>query len=220
MTKSDKKYGDPTAVLRCLTDNNGRPVEIGNEQDIGEFNDTLLSRVQEGLNFRKLYEEARKLATMEGEDQKMSDVEEKKESKEPLDKLNSSIMVDETTLLTDVEPKDQDMQDEEGVETLFKDDIITTNFKGRIRQMITFKGQDGTEKVKETVIDSFAAILVRVVGFKDLYEAWEQQYQSTIEDFRENDTILSTGGNLVPGSSETQAVQTEWIEQVPKVLCL
>jgi len=174
MTKSDKKYGDPTNVLKCLTDNNGRPVEIGNEQDIGEFNDTLLSRVQEGLNFRKLYEEARKLANAEGEDQKMTDVEEKKESKEPVDKLNSSIMADETSALKDTELKDQEMKDEEVQEApIFKDDIITTNFKGRIRQMITFKGQDGAEKVKETVIDSFAAILVRVVGFKDLYEAWE-----------------------------------------------
>lgn len=31
MTKSDKKYGDPTKVLQRVTDNTGRPVEIGNE---------------------------------------------------------------------------------------------------------------------------------------------------------------------------------------------
>ena len=52
MTKSDKKYGDPTKVLQRVTDNTGRPLEIGNEQDIGEFNDTLLSRVQDGLNYK------------------------------------------------------------------------------------------------------------------------------------------------------------------------
>jgi len=45
MTKSDKKYADPTKVLSSLTDNSGKPIEIGNEQDIGEFNDTFLSRV-------------------------------------------------------------------------------------------------------------------------------------------------------------------------------
>lgn len=55
MAKSDKKYADPTGVLRSLTDDNGNPVEIGPERDIGEFNDTLLSRVQEGLNYKKLY---------------------------------------------------------------------------------------------------------------------------------------------------------------------
>jgi hypothetical protein len=45
MAKSDKKYADPTGVLRSLTNDNGNPVEIGPERDIGEFNDTLLSRV-------------------------------------------------------------------------------------------------------------------------------------------------------------------------------
>jgi|DEB0MinimDraft_12_1074336.scaffolds.fasta_scaffold44314_3 hypothetical protein len=45
MTKSDKKYADPTKVLSSLTDNYGKPLEIGNEQDIGEFNDIFLSRI-------------------------------------------------------------------------------------------------------------------------------------------------------------------------------
>jgi hypothetical protein len=31
MTKSDKKYGDPTNVLNAITDNYGKPVEIGGE---------------------------------------------------------------------------------------------------------------------------------------------------------------------------------------------
>jgi hypothetical protein len=57
-------------------------------------------------------------------------------------------------------------------------DIITKVFKGRIRQIMKYKGQDGIEKVKETLIDSFAAIMVRVIGFKELYEAWENQYTS------------------------------------------
>jgi ubiquitin carboxyl-terminal hydrolase 25/28 len=57
MTKSYKKYADPTRVLRSLTDDFGKPVEIGEEKDIGEFNDTFLGRVQEGLNYKQLYEE-------------------------------------------------------------------------------------------------------------------------------------------------------------------
>jgi hypothetical protein len=57
MTKSYKKYADPTHVLRSLTDDLGKPVEIGEEKDIGEFNDTFLSRVQEGLNYKQLYKE-------------------------------------------------------------------------------------------------------------------------------------------------------------------
>lgn len=56
MATSDKKYADPTGVLKSVTDDFGRPVEIGSEQDIGEFNSTLLSRLQEGLNYKKIYE--------------------------------------------------------------------------------------------------------------------------------------------------------------------
>ena len=52
MTKSSKKYADPTLVLKSLTDEYGKEVEIGEEKDIGEFNDTFLSRVQEGLNYK------------------------------------------------------------------------------------------------------------------------------------------------------------------------
>lgn len=88
-------------------------------------------------------------------------------------------------------------------------DVITNVFKGRIRQIMKFKGSDGVEKVKENLIDSFAAIMVRVIGYKELYEAWENQYTSQIDDFKESDQI-----------SSTQAVQTEWLELVPKVLCL
>lgn len=45
MAISDKKYADPTEVLKSLTDNNGKVIGIGDEQDIGEFNDTFLSRI-------------------------------------------------------------------------------------------------------------------------------------------------------------------------------
>jgi ubiquitin carboxyl-terminal hydrolase 25/28 len=57
MTKGYKKYADPTQVLRSLTDDQGKAVEIGEEKDIGEFSDAFLSRVQEGLNYKKLYQD-------------------------------------------------------------------------------------------------------------------------------------------------------------------
>lgn len=50
MARSDKKYADPTAVLKSIVDNFGNPIEIGDQKDIGEFNATLLSRIQEGLH--------------------------------------------------------------------------------------------------------------------------------------------------------------------------
>ena len=56
MCVGDKKYADPTQVLKFITNDSGQNIDLGDQKDIGEFNDSFLSRVQEGLNFRKLYE--------------------------------------------------------------------------------------------------------------------------------------------------------------------
>ena len=47
---SDKKYTDPSAVLHAIVDDYGNPIQIGEQKDIGEFNNTFLARIQEGLN--------------------------------------------------------------------------------------------------------------------------------------------------------------------------
>ena len=85
MTKSDKKYGDPNKVLQRVTDNTGRQLEIGNEQDIGEFNDTLLSRVQDGLNYKQLYDAAlqRVKAELAAKSEEKPDEEMEAEDKKP-----------------------------------------------------------------------------------------------------------------------------------------
>jgi len=44
-----------------------------------------------------------------------------------------------------------------------------------------------------------------------MYEAWEQQYESTIEDFKEKG---------LDNEVTIKAKQKEWLEQAPKVLCL
>ena len=44
-----------------------------------------------------------------------------------------------------------------------------------------FEGNGG--KLKQKVVESFGATMVRVVGFKELYEAWENQCRSQIDDF-------------------------------------
>lgn len=66
------------------------------------------------------------------------------------------------------EVPDTDMKEEIKLKEWAKDPISDI-FKGRVKQIITFQGSDGHPKQKEKVIDSFAAILVRVVGFKEIY---------------------------------------------------
>ena len=62
LTRSDKKYADPTDVLKAITDDYGKPVQIGEEKDIGEFNSTFLARISEGLNYSRIMQEDLKAA--------------------------------------------------------------------------------------------------------------------------------------------------------------
>ena len=41
------------------------------------------------------------------------------------------------------------------------------------------------------MVDSFAAIMVNVVGFKNVINAWEDQLTNVIEDFKEDLSITS-----------------------------
>lgn len=174
MTKSNKKYGDPTSVFNAVTDNHGRPVEIGNEQDIGEFNETFLSRVQEGLNYKKMYEEAVQRLKDHQEACKNQDNDDQSSKALNLEKMDSSIIEEHNVEMQNEESKLQIGDVEMKMEGLNDyNDFISESFKGKIKQVITYTTADGTEKTKESVNEFFAAILVRVIGFKELYEAWE-----------------------------------------------
>jgi ubiquitin carboxyl-terminal hydrolase 25/28 len=49
MIGSDKKYVDPTEVVKSISDDFGNLLPIGDQKDVGEFNNYFLSRVDEGL---------------------------------------------------------------------------------------------------------------------------------------------------------------------------
>lgn len=49
MIASDKKYIDPSEVLKSICDDFGNTLPIGDQKDVGEFNLYFLSRIEEGL---------------------------------------------------------------------------------------------------------------------------------------------------------------------------
>jgi len=49
MTKSEKKYTDPTRVIRNIVDDFGNQMKIGDQQDISEVSEVFMSRVHEGV---------------------------------------------------------------------------------------------------------------------------------------------------------------------------
>lgn len=52
MILANRKYVDPTSVLKALTDDYGNLVHVGEQQDLGEFNMNLMERIEEGLGER------------------------------------------------------------------------------------------------------------------------------------------------------------------------
>ena len=53
MLLSNVKYQDPTEVLEAIVDDNGEPIFIYEQKDIGEFFLNLLDRMQDGLGENK-----------------------------------------------------------------------------------------------------------------------------------------------------------------------
>ena len=53
MAMGNKKYVDPSGVLNSIVDDFGQRVQIGEEKDIREFNDVLLSRISDAIKAKK-----------------------------------------------------------------------------------------------------------------------------------------------------------------------
>ena len=49
MILANRRYVDPTQVLKSLVDDFGNPILVGEQKDIGEFNMNLIERLEEGL---------------------------------------------------------------------------------------------------------------------------------------------------------------------------
>lgn len=57
MAVGKKKYLDPSGVLQSVLDDQGDQVAIGEEKDISEYNQVLLTRIQDAFKWSKEQEE-------------------------------------------------------------------------------------------------------------------------------------------------------------------
>ena len=58
-----------------------------------------------------------------------------------------------------------------------------------MQTFLSYKDKNNEEKFTE-VRDVFAEVMMSVLGTKDLYEAWENSYQATIDDYRTTEVIF------------------------------
>ena len=96
------------------------------------------------------------------------------------------------------------------VSEVLDNDIVTQYFRGQTRSIITYQDEEKKTCSHEKIEQSFAAIMVGVIGFKDLYSAWENQIISTIPDYKAEDD----------SDYKVEAEQSEYLEVAPKVICL
>ena len=82
MAVSNKKYLDPSGVLKAIVNSQGEQMTIGEEKDIREFNDVLLSRIKDAFEHKVKQEEERK-AKAENQESKPEMTQVPEESQRP-----------------------------------------------------------------------------------------------------------------------------------------
>lgn len=61
-------------------------------------------------------------------------------------------------------------------------DMIQNMFFGKLKTRLSYKDSKGETNTKE-LSDIFSDVLLNVTVIKDVYEAWEQDYQDVVEEF-------------------------------------
>jgi len=166
MIMSNRKYTEPSIVLRALVDDFGQPILFGDQKDIGEFNLNFLERIEEGLGERKM-------AKLEIEDLKAQD-----EKLFANGGLTKGMEVRKSSII-------DDGMDTPQPESSLGDDAINTIqklFFGRIVNILKVDNAKRT-KIFSKKIEKMGPIMLDVNNYGSLYDAWNSQGLEDIEDF-------------------------------------
>lgn len=215
MSLSDKKYTDPSAVLHSIVDDFGNPIQIGEQKDIGEFNNNFLARIQEGLNaealLAKLRDDSDRIKKL-SQSSSVSKSEEHKQgddvemlNQSALDSVHSKeedVSMIDTTLqvkrvasnmpqLAHTKSQAQRIEEEGGV--------IAETFFGKLKSFIQYRLTGEQEEKFVEVQDSFVEVMLSALNTKNMYEAWDSSVQCQIEDYQTPEVILNASLNIIIG---------------------
>lgn len=82
--------------------------------------------------------------------------------------------------------------------------MIVDTFFGQLNSTISYLDKSGQQQIQE-VKETFAEVMMNVIGTKDLYEAWENLYHDSVDDYKTSE------------GETTRAEKTDWIVRVPEV---
>lgn len=142
MSVSNKKYLDPSGVLQSIVDDQGQPMTIGDEKDIREFNDVLLSRIRNAFDSKKKEAEEMKQAVVQQPAASTTSVE----NDVPTQPENIPPLVSQSSFMEKIEPeeekKDVPLESINSNEADKVDEIDQT-FIGKVKQLIEFQDKNG-----------------------------------------------------------------------------
>lgn len=118
MTKSEKKYADPSIMIRNIVDDFGNQMKIGDQQDISEVSEGFMTRIHEG--FMAILE------PFSSENEQSPFEEELKESESNQEQENESVDSDKQSLIEKVENFSKNNKSEGFIKDMFYGKQIET----------------------------------------------------------------------------------------------
>ena len=174
MINSNRKYVEPTAVIKALVDDYGSPMSFGDQKDIGEFNTTFLAQIDEALSGQKLEGPA---ASSPGASILVQRPVTGRERDRERERERDSPSKDRTVLMRlpslSLSASSSYERDES---------FIYKHFFGQFTVITKARENDG-KPIELQAYSAFAQIMVSPTE-KDLYEGWDTNYFSEVEDYQ------------------------------------
>lgn len=160
---SNRRYIEPTSVLKALVDDYGNPIAIGEQKDVGEFNMVFLARINEALEReeeQKRSSQIIRMATMSAMEspRKMS----------PSEKMRGILP---------------------GGPQNLDNGFISTSFFGMF-QIITRAKESNGDPIELNTDTAFGQIMINPME-KDIYQGWDTNYFNEISDYH-TATVLAS----------------------------
>ncbi|TNV86827.1 hypothetical protein FGO68_gene17503 [Halteria grandinella] len=216
MLLANRKYVDPTSVLKSLTDDFGNQIHVGEQRDLGEFNLNFLERIEEGLGERK-QEQADSIALMVDqspshfvrqssladcfESPKFSIEERKQDDSSMISPISTQERSDETRQNTP--PVRQPGMGAEQVPHPPMSDLF---FGSKIETLNRVKiDQDGKQtENRSNRKERLGPINLDISANHRIYESWDGAFQSELKDFLKQ--------------PDQKCFQESWILDRPQIL--
>ncbi|EGR31008.1 ubiquitin carboxyl-terminal hydrolase family protein, putative [Ichthyophthirius multifiliis] len=198
---SEKMYADPSDIVKNILDENGEQYQIGNQQDIGEFNINLLARINEGLLYSRK-QQVKKLSNSNNNNNNNNMEMEELVYSQNLSQNNNDDIISRITINQEENNSEltvsKSFQLNMSVET-----VVTQQFFGKVFiQMKYMLGDQYHQKEQEEIFN----IIYLDIKQKELYYALDEYVINKIDEYK-NDR-----GDIV------QADKYNWIKKAPKTL--